>query len=280
MTCPPIGIMQGRLSVPVGGAIQAFPAEHWADEFPAARAAGIACIEWIYDIGEPGVNPLSSDEGIARLKQLQSEYGVGVESVCADYFMPEPLLKGTAEQRAARREHLLWVLQRATLLGANRVILPFVDASKIENQAQGRELAALLEGVLAEAGPDIPEIHIESSLDPAAFAALLAIADFPGIFVNYDSGNSSSLGYNADEEFAAYGARIGSVHIKDRVLGGTTVPLGTGDADFPKLLRNLRAIGCQRPLILQVARGKTGEETDWAAQNRQIVQSWFTPETR
>ena len=37
------------------------------------------------------------------------------------------------------------------------------------------------------------------------------------IKVNYDSGNSASLGYDPTDEFAAYGERVGSVHIKDRV---------------------------------------------------------------
>ena len=39
----------------------------------------------------------------------------------------------------------------------------------------------------------------------------------PVIKVNYDSGNSASLGYSVTEEFAAYGNRIGSIHIKDRL---------------------------------------------------------------
>ena len=94
--------------------------------------------------------------------------------------------------------------------------------------------------------------------------------------VNYDSGNSASLGYDAGEEFAAYGSHIGSVHIKDRVRGGGTVPLGEGNADFPKLLKNLEAIGYGGPMILQVARSEPGRETEWAIHNRQIVESWFT----
>ena len=275
MKCPPIGIMQGRLSRPVGSTIQAFPAEHWADEFPAAEAAGIACIEWIYDIDGDDVNPVCTDAGLARLRELQARHHVGVESICADYFMSEPLLRGAAAEREARRSRLVWLLGRARLLGVSRVILPFVDASKIEDSAQERLLADLLAGVIQEIGPDSPEIHLETSLPPAAFARLLDEIPQPLVKVNYDSGNSSSLGYDSDEEFAAYGARIGSVHIKDRIRGGTTVPLGEGDADFPKLLRNLEAIGYSRTIILQVARSTAGDETAWAAHNRKIVQSWF-----
>lgn len=276
MKCPPIGIMQGRLSPPVGAAIQAFPAQHWADEFPAAQKAGLHCIEWIYDIGGDDVNPICSDEGMALLNDLQTRYHVRVESICADYFMPEPLLKGPSAAREKRRAKLLWLLQRARRLGVSRVILPFVDASKIEDDSQKRSLAALLGTIIADSGPGSPEIHLESSLPPAEFANLLSRIDHPLIKVNYDSGNSSSLGYDSDEEFAAYGHRIGSVHVKDRILGGGTVPLGEGGADFPKLVKNLAAIRYQRPIILQVARSAPGDETAWAAHNRKIVESWFT----
>ena len=45
-----------------------------------------------------------------------------------------------------------------------------------------------------------------------------------------DIGNSASLGLNPLDEFEAFGDRILNVHVKDRVLGGTTVPLGLGNA--------------------------------------------------
>jgi len=277
MKCPPIGIMQGRLSPPVGSAIQAFPAQHWADEFPAAQEAGIACIEWIYDIDGDDVNPICTDDGLASMRELQARHHVGVESICADCFMPRPLLKGSPAERQERRAKLLWLLQRARLLGVSRVILPFVDASKIEDAGEESLLADLLAGVIEDIGTDAPEIHLETSLPPGRFARLIREIGQPRVKINYDSGNSSSLGYDADEEFAAYGPQIGSVHIKDRICGGATVPLGEGDADFPKLLRNLEAIDYTGAIILQVARSTPGEETAWAAHNRRIVQSWFAP---
>ncbi len=56
---PPVGIMQGRLSPPVGGRIQSFPVQTWADEFPRAREAGLASIECIYE-GGGGTVPLGT----------------------------------------------------------------------------------------------------------------------------------------------------------------------------------------------------------------------------
>jgi hexulose-6-phosphate isomerase len=112
------------------------------------------------------------------------------------------------------------------------------------------------------------ELHLETSLPPTRFAALLDQLPHRKLKANYDSGNSASLGYAPRDEFGAYGSRIGSIHIKDRVRGGGTVPVGTGDADFPALFESIARVGYGGDFILQVARGKPGDEVAWAARNR------------
>jgi hexulose-6-phosphate isomerase len=91
--------------------------------------------------------------------------------------------------------------------------------------------------------------------------------------VNYDSGNSASLGYSPSAEFGAYGSRVGSVHIKDRVRGGGTVPLGTGDTDFDTLFSCLDDAAYEGDYVLQVARGADGDEVNWARRNRAFLAS-------
>jgi hexulose-6-phosphate isomerase len=125
--------------------------------------------------------------------------------------------------------------------------------------------------LLPVAEKDKVELHLETSLAPQPFAALLEQCPHPLLRVNYDSGNSSSLGYRVEEEFAAYGHRIGSVHIKDRRLRGGTVPLGTGDADLPALFCGLAALGYRGDYVLQIARSEAGQEMSWLAQNRAWV---------
>ena len=44
-----IGIMQGRLSPPIKGRIQAFPSQTWQKEFYLARDCGFSHIEWVLD---------------------------------------------------------------------------------------------------------------------------------------------------------------------------------------------------------------------------------------
>ena len=149
--------------------------------------------------------------------------------------------------------------------------MPFVDASAIHDETEMQTAIGLLRQALPAVEETGVELHLETALDPRQFARLLAALPHAKILVNYDSGNSSSLGFHPRDEFAAYGDRIGSVHIKDRVRGGGTVPLGSGDADFAALFDCLQQVDYQGDFILQAARGAAGDEVAWARQNRAFV---------
>lgn len=266
-----IGIMQGRLVPPTENRIQCFPRDHWAKEFELAAKSNLECIEWIYDLFGSEANPISTDAGIDKLKQLSTKYKLQTLSLCADYFMEKPLVRASAPELEERLMTLEWLMQRCQLLGMNRIVLPFVDASRIETDEEMDAVCGTLGRALQFAEGTGIEIHLETSLVPNQFAKLLSMLPQPMLKVNYDSGNSSSLGYKPQDEFAAYGARVGSVHIKDRVLGGSTVPLGTGNANFPALFDALKKAKYSGDFILQVARGVSGDEVDWAQMNRGFV---------
>jgi hexulose-6-phosphate isomerase len=267
-----IGIMQGRLIPPLGDRIQCFPRDEWAREFSLASAAGLDCIEWIFDEFGADANPLSTDSGIDTVLALAEEHRVHVSSICADYFMERPLLRANPAELAERIAVLDWLMRRCGRLGADRVVVPFVDASRIDTAEELDGVTAVLRRSLPVAEETGIEIHLESSLEPERFAALLERLPHRLLRANYDSGNSSSLGYHPRAEFSAYGPRVGSVHIKDRVLQGGTVPLGTGDADLPALFSCLREVGYAGDIILQVARDVPGDEVAWARSNRRVVE--------
>ncbi len=274
---PPIGIMQGRLAPPEDGRFQSFPRQSWREEFSRAAAARLNCIEWIHDHFGHDVNPITTDNGIAEMKRLMDTTGVGVVSLCADWFMESPLVRATSVELSERLNHLGWLIEQCQKAGIKRLTLPFVDASGIDGPDDVATVVASLRQVLPRAEAAQVEIHLETALPPAPFAKLLAELDPPCIGVNYDSGNSASLGFSVRDEFAAYGHRIGSVHVKDRRKGGGTVPLGTGDADLPAFFDCLGKFGYHKELILQVARGTPGDEVAWAAQNRQYVLNLWKP---
>ena len=265
----PIGIMQGRLLPKIIGKIQCFPADQWRDEFPLAEQAGLQLIEWIYEVYGSERNPLSTDKGIAELKGLSVKHGVAVRSLCADYFMDRPLLANPEEGL----KKLSWLLERCHQAGIKRIILPFVDASRLPDGEAESAIVDLLLRAAPEAGRLGVELHLETDLSPSRFANLIARLPEDIFRVNYDSGNSASHGYNVTDEFAAYGTRIGSLHIKDRVLGGGTVPLGAGNADFRTLRTALKSIAYDDDVILQVARGREGDELDWISAIRESVEN-------
>jgi hexulose-6-phosphate isomerase len=270
-----IGIMQGRLLPPTDNRIQCFPRQNWPEEFERGAKAGIDCIEWIYDLFGADINPIATDAGITQMKALTQKYGVQVLSICADYFMDRPLVRAGTGEMAERLVIMDWLLARGSLLGVNRVVVPFVDASRIDTNEEFEGVITTLQGILLMAERTGIEIHLETSLPPARFASLLERLPHPLLKVNYDSGNSSSLGYKPIEEFGAYGKRVGSVHIKDRTLGGGTVTPGTGDADFPALAECLKMVGYSGDFILQVARSVSGDEINWIRQNREFVLKHF-----
>jgi L-ribulose-5-phosphate 3-epimerase len=266
-----VAIMQGRLLPPQDGRIQSFPRDGWRDEFALAAAAELDAIEWIFDVFGLDVNPVATDAGLREMAALSAQTGVSVRSICADYFMDRPLLRAADDEIEDRIETLSWLLRRCALLGAGRVVLPFVDASGINSDDELGTVASNLGRVLSVVDETRVELHLETSLAPAPFADLLARLPDKSVKVNYDSGNSASLGYSPSDEFAAYGPRVGSVHIKDRVRGGGTVPLGSGDTDFEALFDCLDEVAYQGDFVLQVARGSDGDEVSWAKQNRAFL---------
>ncbi|MDP9049912.1 MAG: sugar phosphate isomerase/epimerase [Acidobacteriota bacterium] len=273
------GIMQGRLVPPDGGRFQSFPRAGWREEFPNAAAAGIDSIEWIVDAYGFDVNPIFSEAGLAELNALKQEHDIATHTMCADWFMDYPLLRCSAEERAEREGFLHRLLPVAETIGARSIVLPFVDISRIETDSEKQTVVELIPAAAPVAQAYGVELHLETDLGPSEFAELLGRIPHPYVKANYDSGNSSGLGHIATEEFAAYGERIGSVHIKDRrskFAGGiATMPLGEGSADLPSVFTCMREIGYNRPVTLQAARGKDGDEVNWIRSQLAFIRQYW-----
>ncbi len=262
-----LGMMQGRLSPPEEGRFQSFPRESWREEFARAKAAGLEYIEWIHDEYGRTANPIFTAAGLAEFDALKQEHGIATPALCGDWFMDFPLIRCTAEEQAEREAHLHALIPIAARIGAKKMVLPFVDQSSMKTDAEKETVGAVLRRALPVAEAHGVELHLEADFGPEEFAAFLREIEHRMLKVNWDSGNSSGLGYMATEEFAAYGERVGSVHIKDRYRkpegGVETRPLGTGSADFEDVFRAIRSIGYRGGLTLQVARGSAGDEVEF-----------------
>lgn len=271
-----IGIMQGRLSPPEEGRFQSFPRRSWQEEFARVQEAGLNYIEWIYDDYGASVNPIASQNGREKLKALKAEFRVDIPAICADWLMDFPFVRCGCDALAQREGMLHQLLHWGKDIGVSRVVLPFVDAASMRNEEEKDVVLRALENALPVAEECGVEMHLEADLNPSEFASFLERIDHLMVKVNYDSGNSSGLGYVAHKEFAAYGNRIGSIHIKDRLrhLDGSveTRPLGEGSADFDDVFASIRKIGYLGGFTLQVARGGDGDEVNWVKQQAVFVQ--------
>ena len=273
-TCPNVGIMQGRLLPPVNGAIQAFPQERWKEEFPLAQKAGLYCIEWIFDNEKKGENPLSTDQGVVDIRQLAEDCKVHVRSICADYYMTHRLVcpDGTIDKLTV--DHLFWLINQIRNLGGEYVVLPFVDFSSLKTPIEVGGLERLINEIIPGVEKQGVEIHLETDLLPNVLAKIMDRVDHPLIRLNYDIGNSASLGYDPNTEVSLLGGHLGSVHVKDRLLGGSTVPLGEGNADLPTSFGLLHQAKFGRWFILQAARQKENEEMELTVKNRKLVERY------
>ena len=264
-----LGIMQGRLVPPIDGKLQAFPTNGWNKELEICRGLGVECIEWVYD-GEDLYflpNPISTFEGANALSGIQSPR---ITSLCADYFVKAPLLRvpdGIKVQRIAR---LRWLIFQCGLANIPILVLPFVDDNSIRTQEEIQETIDNLQslGDLLESC-DV-RIALEANLSPFNFKSLIKQLDGT-IAINYDSGNSASLGYDMEEEWGGYGYRVENIQIKDRVVNGGSVPLGEGSANFDTLAKMLSQYKYSGNTILQVARGESGKEVGWYQRNRNFL---------
>ena len=259
------GIMQGRLTPSQGRGIQFFPFENWRNEFYESAKLGLNEIEWIFDFDDYQNNPLWSDDGCSSVNQIIGETGVKVHSICFDYFMRRPFFKQECDSEYVLKENRLImkkVISNMKKVGAELLEIPFVDGSSVKTEEEEIRAISFIKEAADYAGDKGIIIGLETDFPPGRFRSFLGEIKRSNVYANYDSGNSSGLGYDHEEEIMSLHQLIANVHIKDRKLHGTTVDLGTGNADFDKVFSSLRAVGYDKAIILQGARTEDGTETE------------------
>ena len=267
-----IGFMQGRLSPIRNGRIQSFPWETWEGEFETASRIQIRKMEWTIDSENFDSNPLLTSAGKEKIKSLMSLFNLEIPSVTCDYFMENPPWKANPEGIFRGIESILAGMSE---IGAKILVIPLVDNSSLIDSKTYSQAFNFFSRVSDLLGVSDLKIAFETDLDPNRFAVFMSEFAEERYGVNYDIGNSASLGFNATEEFTAIGPRVINVHVKDRALGGTTVPLGTGNADFPTVFRCLNDHGYVGNLIMQTARAHDGKHAEVLTTYREQIVRWM-----
>lgn len=255
-----IGVMQGRLLPKYQGRYQAFPVGMWKREFNIAQEFGLDLIEFILDFNDANENPLLKKGGVDEISAICQKTGVGVKTICADYFMEAPL--HSIDIEVAEKSCLILedIVETARLLKITDIVIPCVDQSSLKTKDAIDRFVEKLTKIIPKIEKENINLSLETDLAPQPFIELLNKLNSKNITINYDIGNSAALGFDSDEELETYGDRITDIHIKDRVLGGGPVVLGEGNADFAKFFSKLNQFNYRGPFIMQAYRDDDGVE--------------------
>jgi hexulose-6-phosphate isomerase len=258
-----IGVMQGRLVPQEDERIQSFPRQKWRDEFALIRKTGLGFIEWTLDYDGLYENPLMNQGGREEIVKLSSLFSVVIPSVTCDCFMQAPFWK-VKEHKSQKKiiDDFMNVLAAASNLGMEIIVLPLVDGGAIKEADEALFLIDFFnknKNIIKKLNL---KVAFEIDLAPPLVKAFMESLPPKYFGVNYDSGNSASLGFDVKREFFEYGSYVINCHIKDRVFLGETVALGMGNVCFPSFFKALKKNGYRGNIVLQAAREKGENEVD------------------
>lgn len=270
-----IGFMQGRLCEPVDGKIQAFPWRDWELEFSVAAAIDMHLMEWTLDHERLYDNPLMTLDGQKNIRALCHQFDILIPSLTGDCFMQAPFWKTSGKARTDLQSDFLAIGRACAAIGIQMMVVPLVDNGRLENAEQENVLVEFLLGHQSFLAEHNLQVIFESDLMPTELARFIERLPAESFGINYDIGNSAANGFNPIEEFAAFGKRVVNVHVKDRVIGGTTVPLTTGSADFNSVFAALAQQGYLGNFILQTSRAVEHNHVEVLCRYRDLTLNWM-----
>lgn len=251
-----IGVVQGRLSH--SEELMFFPFETWEAEFPAAEKIGFNAIEWGFAAKDWERNPILSESGIIKIRNLMEKHKIQIPSICAYFFIDFPFM-GAADKSS---EVLNKLIEQGSKIGVKRILIPFLGNSEIKSQQEKKEIIKNLQPCLQKAEQYNIELSFETSLGAVELREFIEQFQHPLVKAYYDTGNRTTfVGDKVPEEIKELGGLISGVHIKDRKFGATTsYPIGRGATPFLEIFKALREINYQGPLISEAARDPNMDE--------------------
>jgi len=270
-----IGFMQGRLSPLENGRIQSFPWQNWENEFFLAQRLNFHLMEWTLDQDRLYENPLLTEKGQNRILFLCESHNMKIPSLTGDCFMQAPFWKSEGSLRDELERDFIEVVKACARIGIGMLVIPLVDNGRLEIKEHEDILIFFLKKHEALFRQSNIKILFESDYIPSELGRFIGRLSLKFFGINYDIGNSAALGLDPNLEFNSYGARILNVHVKDRVLGGSTVPLRKGNANFNLVFSCLKKVNYRGNYILQTARANDDNHSGLLAFSRDITLNYL-----
>ena len=251
-----LGFMQGRLVRDENRTIQSFPSKNWKKEFPKAYELGLKNMEWTIDRKNIFKNPLFSKNGVKVINKLKNKYSININSVTCDFFMQNPFFKIKNKKTSKKELNLIYkLIDFSNKVGIKYFIFPLVDNASLKNEEDELDLIKNLKQFSRNLLQNKQMILFESDYEPVKLKKFIKRFSSKCFGINYDLGNSASLGYKLKDE-KIYFDYVKNIHIKDRKFKGGTVRLGNGNVKFNQFIKYIKKIKFGGNLILQTARGK------------------------
>ena len=172
--------------------------------------------------------------------------------------MNAPIQSANKEEKIIFKEIISRLITNLSKLGGSDIVIPFVDNSKLHNKEDKEKVIEFLNSFQEICSDNNINLSLETDLEPENFKDFIDAFDNNFITINYDSGNSASLGYSIVEELEILGNKITNIHIKDRLLNGFSVELGKGDANLKYLKKFIIGNNYDGVITFQAYRDEEG----------------------
>ena len=200
-----IGVMQGRLSNMVNNKIQSFPWDNWEKEFEICQEINIKKIEWTLDYDELYQNPLMNKVGQKRINYLCKKYNIEIPSLTGDCFMQVPFWKEENHKNKQLISDLKNIIHSCKEAKISMIVIPLVDNGKIQNDLEEKYLIQELNKLKDLLREKKVKILFESDYEPNRLKNFINKFDLNYFGINYDTGNSASMGFDPLIELKTYG---------------------------------------------------------------------------
>lgn len=264
------GVMQGRLVNQERNKIQSFPWKNWKKEFKILKENKFNLLEWTVDSEKFTSNPINTKKGRKKINELKKKFKVKINSLTADFFMEKPFFKEKKIENVNKCiKKLKTILINSNKIKVKLIIVPLVDNASLKRHKINFFVQKIseLKNILKR---NKQMILFESDFKPEKLIKFIKRFDNKFFGINYDTGNSASLGFKFKNEIS-YFEFVRNVHLKDRSYKGQTKRLGAGDFNFNEFISLIYKKKYKGNFIFQTARSKSNKHLEEILINKNFM---------
>jgi L-ribulose-5-phosphate 3-epimerase len=219
----------------------------------------------------------ASEADLKKLPKMAARAGIELVSICPAFrSRPKDVMTNDTAVRRASIETLRECMRIARAVEVDTILLTlgaltpdlFYDQAYANSVETLRKVAPIAEDMGVKLA--VEYVWNKFLLSPVEFRRFLDDVGSPNVGFYFDPGNMCAFSY-PHQWVRIVGKHLMAVHMKDfKRQGFQWVPLGQGDADFPRIMAELRALKFDGALVSEVDTG-TASYADTAKAIGQIM---------